>query len=39
MPVAIRQSPENECTNLVQYSFLSVKSSRDQRVGGEKSPS
>ncbi|HAU4329362.1 TPA: hypothetical protein F6U11_06970 [Citrobacter freundii] len=39
MPVAIQQSPEKGCTNLVHYSFLLRKSAKDQVVGGEKSPS
>ncbi|AYL73177.1 hypothetical protein DN591_15075 [Citrobacter freundii] len=39
MPVAIQQSPEKCCTNLVHYSFLRIKSARKQVVSGEKSPS
>ncbi|MBY5201624.1 hypothetical protein CF017_15445 [Citrobacter braakii] len=39
MPVAIQQSPEKCCTNLVHYSFLHQKSARKQVVSGEKSPS
>ncbi|POT24154.1 hypothetical protein C3433_24820 [Citrobacter freundii] len=39
MPVAIQQSPEKYCTNLVHYSFLHQKSAKKQVVSGEKSPS
>ncbi|QEH58117.1 hypothetical protein FXN82_22935 [Citrobacter portucalensis] len=39
MPVAIQQSPEKCCTNLVHYSFLHQKSAKKQVVSGEKSPS
>ncbi|KAA1145411.1 hypothetical protein D3H66_05445 [Citrobacter portucalensis] len=39
MPVAIQQSPEKCCTNLVHYSFLHQKRAKKQVVSGEKSPS